>query len=202
MTNRGYLFIFNQAAGNRKKNDTSQLIINVADQYSISKEDLFLVYSTSIQSSQFLIERFANRYRDGVVIACGGDGTVLSIGNLVMNISLIFSILPLGTGNDLYSGLYGKRSIADQLHHIFVGATAPTDAIFIPEIDQYVLNIASVGLDAAVVEAANSFKDRVKLFQKYAYMVSIPSALKGGTAFHVNIKAKLGQEVLRVEPSP
>ncbi|WP_233487731.1 hypothetical protein [Aerococcus sp. 1KP-2016] len=48
MTNRGYLFIFNQAAGNRKKNDTSQLIINVADQYSISKEDLFLVYSTSI----------------------------------------------------------------------------------------------------------------------------------------------------------
>ncbi|RPA62424.1 diacylglycerol kinase [Aerococcus agrisoli] len=202
MSNRGYLFIFNQAAGKRKKNDISQMIIKEAEHNGIHKENLFLVYSTSIQSSQFLIERFADRYTDGVVIACGGDGTVLSIGNLVMNTSLIFAILPLGTGNDLYSGLYGKRTIPDQLRHIFAGATAATDAIFIPEIDQYVLNIASVGLDASVVEAANSFKDKVKLFQKYAYMVSIPNALKGGTAFHIDIKAKFGQEVLMVEPSP
>ncbi|MCT1797617.1 diacylglycerol kinase family protein [Aerococcus viridans] len=38
------------------------------------------------------------KYRDGVVITCGGDGTVHSIGNLMIDTALNFAILPLVLG--------------------------------------------------------------------------------------------------------
>ncbi len=202
MTNKGFLFIFNQAAGKKRKKDINALILKKARAINIDKDDVYLVYSTSPVSSQFLIDRFAERYPTGVVVACGGDGTVLTIGNLIMHTDLIFAILPMGTGNDLYRGLYGKRSIADQLTHIFTGKTGPTDAIFIPEIDQYVMNIVSVGVDSSVVSKANELKETNKLFQKYTYMASIPSALADGTDFDIELKAKLNDEIQPIVPSP
>ncbi|MEY8370589.1 diacylglycerol kinase family protein [Aerococcaceae bacterium 50-4] len=202
MGKKGYLFIFNQAAGKRKKADMNALILDRAAKLGLAKEDIFLVYSTSKTSSQFLIDRFAENYQEGIVVACGGDGTVHTIGNLVIGTKFTFAILPLGTGNDFYGGLYGKRSVKEQIDHIFNGTTADTDAIYIPELDLYVINILSVGLDANVVFQANNFKEKNKIFQKYAYMASIPKALQGGTAFDIELTARLAGINQEIAPSP
>lgn len=202
MSDKGFLFIFNKSAGKKKKADINALIQERASIFGIDKDNIFLVYSTSKTSSQFLIDRFAKKYADGVVIACGGDGTVHSIGNLVIDTNFTFAILPFGTGNDFYGSLYGKRSIKDQVDQIFKGATCETDAIFIPELDSYVMNILSVGLDANVVYQANHFKKKNKIFQKYAYMASIPKALTNGTAFDIRLKARLAGVDQQIEPGP
>lgn len=202
MSSKGFLFIFNKAAGKKKKADINALIKDRAAKFDIDKGDVLLVYSTSKTSSQFLIDRFAEKYSDGVVIACGGDGTVHSIGNIVISTKFAFAILPFGTGNDFYASLYGKRSIKDQVDQIFKGGVCETDAIFIPELDLYVMNILSVGLDANVVYQANDFKEKNKIFQKYAYMASIPKALKNGTAFNIGVKVWLTGVEQQIEPGP
>lgn len=202
LSKKGFLFIFNQAAGKKKKSDMNTLILDRASKAGVTKDDIFLVYSTSITSSKFLIDRFAEKYSDGVVVACGGDGTVHTIGNLMIGRNLSFGILPLGTGNDFYGGLYGKRSIKSQIDHIFQGKSSETDAIYIPELDLYVMNILSVGLDANVVFEANNFKENNKMFQKYAYMASIPKALHGGTAFDIQLSARKAGEDLSLEKGP
>lgn len=202
MGNKGFLFIFNQAAGKKKKADMNALVLDRASKAGLNKDDIFLVYSTSKTSSQFLIDRFSEKYRDGVVVACGGDGTVHSIGNLMIDTELTFAILPLGTGNDLYMGLYGKRSVKDQIDHIFKGKTSETDAIYIPELDLYTLNILSVGADANVVFQANDFKENNKFLQKYAYIASIPRALQAGTAFDIDLTAKKDGVELKLMDGP
>lgn len=199
---KGFLFIFNQAAGKKKKDDITKIIMDKANASGIDSDHVYLVYSTSVTSSQFLIDRFEQGYPDGVVIACGGDGTVNSIGNIVINTQLIFSILPLGTGNDLYAGLYEGRSIPDQLTAIFTNDYQETDAIFVPEVNHYVMNIASVGVDATVVNEANNMKESMSLFKDYAYMLSVPKALRKGTGFNIQIQAKQGNERLDLAPGP
>lgn len=142
-----------------------------------------------------MIDRFSEKYRDGVVVACGGDGTAHSIGNLMIDTALTFAILPLGTGNDLYTGLYGNRSVKDQIDHIFKGKTNETDAIYIPELDLHTMNILSVGADANVVFQANDFKEKHKFLQKYAYMASILKALQAryGIRYWPNSQKRWGR---------
>ena len=202
MGDKGFLFIFNQAAGKKKKADINALVLDRASKAGLNKDDIFLVYSTSKASSQFLIDRFSEKYRDGVVVACGGDGTVHSIGNLMIDTALTFAILPLGTGNDLYTGLYGNRSAKDQIDHILKGKTSETDAIYIPELDLYTMNILSVGADANVVFQANDFKEKHKFLQKYAYMASIPKALQAGTAFDIRLTARKEGAELKLMDGP
>lgn len=62
MGNKGFLFIFNQAAGKKKKADINALVLDRASKAGLNKDDIFLVYSTSKASSQFLIDRFSEKY--------------------------------------------------------------------------------------------------------------------------------------------
>lgn len=51
MGNKGFLFIFNQAAGKKKKAQMNALVLDRASKAGLNKEDIFLVYSTSKTSS-------------------------------------------------------------------------------------------------------------------------------------------------------
>src|SRR5699024_12544446 len=100
----------------------------------------------------------------------------------------------------LHDALPIYRSAKDQIDHILKGKTSETDAIYIPELDLYTMNILSVGADANVVFQANDFKEKHKFLQKYAYMASIPKALQAGTALDIRLTARNeGAEVMQMD---
>lgn len=49
------------------------------------------------------------------IVACGGDGTVRSVGEVLINSGVIMGVLPLGSGNDFFKTLGIKNSINDSL---------------------------------------------------------------------------------------
>lgn len=51
MRNKGFSFIFNQAAGKKKKAEMNALVLDRASKEGLNKENIFLVYSTSKTSS-------------------------------------------------------------------------------------------------------------------------------------------------------
>lgn len=62
-----------------------------------------------------------------LLVAAGGDGTVLSVVNGVVHSGTLFTTLPLGTGND-YAKAMGIHSVEDAVEAIFRGTVKQADA--------------------------------------------------------------------------
>ncbi len=61
-----------------------------------------------------------------LIIAAGGDGTLMSVVNAAVASDTIISILPLGTSND-YAKALGIHSVEDAVEAIFQGVTKAVD---------------------------------------------------------------------------
>lgn len=113
----------------------------------------------------------------GVVVACGGDGTVHDCLQGVMTSEATdkrMAIWPVGTGNDIARGL-GLDINVDAQHHaafidaILVGAASRVDVGRIEIVEagtddvktEYFLGVLSCGFDSDVNERANAMPARV-----------------------------------------
>ena len=86
-----------------------------------------------------------------IVVAWGGDGTVNEVGRMLLGSSAALGIVPVGSGNGLARALGIPGDPAAALVHALDRPARPIDA---GEIDGHVfLNVAGVGLDAAVAHA-------------------------------------------------
>ncbi len=113
----------------------------------------------------------------GIVVACGGDGTVHDCLQGVMTSDTTdkhMAIWPVGTGNDIVRGLGLDTWGRDELHGAFIDAvldqsTSPTDVGAIHIIDpatdlpttSYFLGVLSCGFDSDVNERANAMPAKV-----------------------------------------
>lgn len=111
----------------------------------------------------------------GIVVACGGDGTVHDCLQGVMNSDTPetqLAIWPVGTGNDIARGLGLETQGAGDFHASFVDAvverrslSVDVGAIRILENEQvsmhFYLGVASCGFDSDVNERANAMPSRV-----------------------------------------
>lgn len=117
----------------------------------------------------------------GIVVACGGDGTVHDCLQGVMTSDATdkqMAIWPVGTGNDIVRGLGLDTAGTEELHGAVIDAvlektTTPTDvgtiSIFDDGTDQstdqptthYFLGVLSCGFDSDVNERANNMPAKV-----------------------------------------
>lgn len=111
----------------------------------------------------------------GIVVACGGDGTVHDCLQGVMTSDAPdkqLAIWPVGTGNDIVRGLGLDTAGSEALHGVFIDAvldksTTPTDVgtIQITVGDEptthYFLGVLSCGFDSDVNERANNMPAKV-----------------------------------------
>lgn len=197
-----FLFILNEDAGTSSHKDITKYIEKQGKVNQIPSECIHIIFSSSLTMAEHLIDRFYASYDDLVLVACGGDGTVFALANLVMDKDIIFSILPLGTGNDLYRSLYQNRSHKHQLKAIFSGQSVWTDAIYCEELDLYSLNIVNIGLDAEVVAQAEKIRQAHPRLRKYSYMLGIPASLKTGLFRDYTIEASYQNQKLIIKPGP
>src|SRR5688572_27180061 len=95
------LFIINPVSG-ATSNDSAILLIHKTAAYR--KTD-FKFFYTSSESNDDLIQDQLREYKPDRVVACGGDGTVQTVGRNLMNKNIPMGILPLGSANGLATAL-------------------------------------------------------------------------------------------------
>ncbi len=104
-----------------------------------------------------MLARAAVQEGAGIVVACGGDGTVGEVASGLMGSGAALALLPLGTGNDLarHLGLFDLKTAIDSL---LSGETKPLDAVRwqIGEEEGSFVNVAGAGFDAFVADRINT----------------------------------------------
>ena len=128
-------------------------------------------YPAGVKESAGIVNAITASGDHQLIIPVGGDGTVNTLLNGILNRSTIIGYIPLGTVNVLAREL-GISSISDAVHRIKNGVVRSFTAgkITSGPFLRYFLLMAGIGFDAAVVKAVRP-KEK-SLFGKGAYMLS------------------------------
>ncbi|MBR3463818.1 MAG: hypothetical protein IKH23_01960 [Clostridiales bacterium] len=157
---------------------------------------------------------------DTLVVACGGDGTVHEVANVLAGSSLPMAIIPLGTGNDF------ARSVMDEHHRgdceYCVSEITKNDYVvraidlikvesfdaqgnLIPESSAWCNNVASIGLDTEVQLRAKSRvlrHPKSAFVRKTSYPISAAGALFGNRNFDFKYECTRGSDVPEFAKKP
>lgn len=165
-----YVFIVNPEAGNGKALETVNGLI--------ANRDNCELYSTGgIEDTAAYIRRRCAEHPDEMLcfVACGGDGTVNSVANGVLQVgNAAMSVLPLGSGND-YVKAYGGKDSFLQIDALLSAEPHPVDVIRVN--DRYCVNAFHFGLDSAVANTMNNVKSKPIIGGKHAYAAGVVKAL-------------------------
>ena len=112
-------------------------------------------HTTPEDTGQGLAARVANEGAD-IVIAAGGDGTIHAVARGLIGTQSVLAIIPTGTMNNLARSLNIPETIEAACAVIANGVTHAIDAGKIN--DQVFLEVAGVGLEAALFPLAEEIK--------------------------------------------
>lgn len=154
------LLIHNPAAGRRHRRRTSDLDAarRILAQAGISVE----IADTSRPGDATLLARDAVEQRRGMVIACGGDGTINEVANGLAGSRVPLAVLPAGTANVLGKELglpwnipeAARRIPSSRLQRIALGFAEPSDPA--TGSGRYFVCVAGAGVDGSMVYSVNS----------------------------------------------
>jgi diacylglycerol kinase (ATP) len=158
------LLIYNPTSGRRRHRRFAEIeqAVRLLKDAGISTE----LAPTKGPLSAKGIARQAVEQRRGMVIACGGDGTVNEIVNGLAGSQVPMALLPAGTANILAKELripwdipHASRLIPDgAVRRIALGLAIPAEgnhSTEVPREGRYFLSVAGAGPDGAIVNAVN-----------------------------------------------
>lgn len=127
-----------------------------------------------------LSREWAEEYgANGVVYACGGDGTLHEVAEELKGGPCAFGGLPFGTGNDFAKTLYGTRKVEKIVDDLIRRTPEPQyrkiDLLKVN--DTICLNVLSLGFDTVVLENALRLLERWPWLGKSAYAFAVVKTL-------------------------
>lgn len=133
-----------------------------------------------------LAREWAERFgEEGIVYACGGDGTLHEAAEEIVGSGCAFGALPFGTGNDFCKTLYGTRKVEALVDELIKGSPNPSfrkiDVLTVNE--TICLNVLSLGFDTVVLEKTLQLLHRRPSLGKMAYVLGVIRALSGKKEF-------------------
>ncbi len=113
-TREDIAFIINPHSGNGKQKNLKELINNNIDQSLYNAEIVLTQYPGHAKelAAEFVQKNFHK------IVAVGGDGTMNEVASALINTSVIFGILPIGSGNGLARHLKIPMKIKDAIQLI------------------------------------------------------------------------------------
>ena len=158
------LLIYNPTSGRRRHRRFAEIeqAVRLLKDAGISTE----LAPTTGRNAAIGIARLAVKQRRGLVIACGGDGTINEIVNGLAGSQVPMALLPAGTANILAKELgipwdipHASRLIpGGVVRRIALGLAVPAGGHRAPELPpagRYFLSVAGAGPDGAMVHAVD-----------------------------------------------
>ena len=152
-----HIFILNPAAG--KRNQTEDIRCRVEAYFAAHPELEYRIYLTDgVGSATHIAAKECAREGAVRLYACGGDGTLQETANGIplQRADVELAVIPCGSGND-YVRTFGGGEAFGNLADLIEGTAVAVDAIDCG--DRISLNIASIGLDAAVGHKMQKYKN-------------------------------------------
>lgn len=159
------LLIYNPASGRRRARRFAEIeqAVRILKESGITTE----LAPTWAPHSATLVARQAVEQRRGMVIACGGDGTINEVVNGLARSQTPMAVLPAGTANILAKELsvpwdipHAARLIPGAVvRRIALGIVVPLDGNFsaaMPREGRYFLSVAGAGPDGAIVNGVHA----------------------------------------------
>ena len=158
------LLIYNPTSGTRRHRRFAEIeqAVRILKEHGIAVE----LAATTAGGSATGIARQAVNQRRGMVIACGGDGTINEIINGLARSRVPMALLPAGTANILAKELgipwdipHAARLISEGvIRRIALGLATSTNGAHsadLPPEGRYFLSVGGAGPDGAIVNAVN-----------------------------------------------
>jgi diacylglycerol kinase (ATP) len=158
------LLIYNPVSGRRRARRFAEIeqAIRILKEAGITTE----LAPTFAPNSATQIARHAVEQRRGMVIACGGDGTINEVVNGLARSQTPMAILPAGTANILAKELgipwdipHAARVVSNAvIRRIALGIVIPLDgnvSAAMPRGGRYFLSVAGAGPDGAIVNGVH-----------------------------------------------
>lgn len=178
--NRKYVVIINPRSGKGIHGEKTGEIERFLDKNRVK-------YEIRITKKRGDAELFAKEgVEDGFthIISVGGDGTSSEIVNAIYGHDIVFSVIPVGSGNDFPRAAGIPVDFNDALHSIVFGKEIPVDIGKFR--DRYFINGLGVGLDGAV---AKRFK-KLKIFGGFpGYLIGAVIEAAKFRGFHAKISS-------------
>ncbi len=128
-----------------------------------------------------------------LVILAGGDGTISSMAETLLNCKLAFAVLPMGTANDLARSLGVAGSVDEAFNAIIANHRQRIDLGCLD--GHYFFNAAQIGLGVKVAEELTD--DVKKRWGVFSYLRALFAALARSGRFGVVIKVDGGNVISR-----
>ncbi len=136
-----FLFLLNDKSGTKSIKRVKHLLSSLDD-------NLVSIEETESKEHALILCQKAIDEGKKYVIAVGGDGTVNSIGSLLIGSNTTLGILPTGSGNGIARHLGISMNQSKALNQILKANTRSIDTLKIN--DQHAIGFAGLGFDAYV----------------------------------------------------
>ena len=154
-------FILNPVAGGGSARDLRPEIKNTMKDFNI---DYRIELTKGPKHATDLTKEAVEEGYD-TVVAVGGDGTVNEVALGLLDTDVALGLVPGGTGNDYARTLDIPLDIDKAIREILENQARSVDIGFVN--GKLFLNIASIGLDAAVVKGAEKYKEKYQSATAY-----------------------------------
>lgn len=138
--------------------DNDKIINKIKEYCKNNNTDYVIEINSKDNETETILEKYKNS--KNIIYAVGGDGMINRVLNNIVNTENILSIIPYGTGNDLYK--YIKEKINSEFNKI--------DIVKIN--DRYFINTACFGIDADVANNKDLIKSKL-IPKKQRYNISV-----------------------------
>jgi diacylglycerol kinase (ATP) len=190
---RKFIFLVNPISGTRSKQSLPNTIRDAAKQYRQAVEILPTVASGDYT---FIKQKIKEEAITDVVL-CGGDGTVNTVVQQLLDTHVNFGIIPLGSGNGLALSAKIPKTISKALQIAFTGTPRYIDAFSINQ--SFACMLCGIGFDAKVAHDFAGQKKRglftyaeqsLKNFfsaQPYSFEIKLPETTLQTEAFFISV---------------
>ncbi|MEN7549189.1 diacylglycerol kinase family protein [Rapidithrix thailandica] len=155
------LFVVNPISGDNDKKGFLDSLEGFAYRY-IFEYDLFL---TTGNHDKKQLNRLVNREKPDIVVAVGGDGTVLLVAEVVMHTNIRLGIIPYGSANGMAAELNIPNHKEEALKVLLQGKSVAIDNLKINQTHNCI-HIGDIGFNARMVKRFET--DRMRGFKGYA----------------------------------